>query len=187
VDELFAEYATAYTRGQRPAAGDFLARAGADADELTELIDAFLARAPRPGADADTLAVFQAWRAGESPLRRLRTARGLKLEAVVGALVRTLGLDSKQEAKVGRYYRELESGGLEPERVSRRVWEVLASTLGARSSDLRGWRPPRPGFEGVPYLAASKGMMAMQVPAAADAEEPRAEEEDEIDRLFRSG
>jgi hypothetical protein len=187
VDELFAEYATAYARGERPAAGDLLARAGADAEELAALIDGFLARAPRPGADADTLALFQAWRAGESPLLRLRTARGLKREAVVGVLVRTLGLDSKQEAKVGRYYRELESGLLDSERVSRRVWEVLANTLGARSSDLRGWRPPRPGFEGVAYLRASKGLLAMQAPAAADTAEPRAEEEDEIDRLFRSG
>jgi DNA repair protein RadA/Sms len=46
--ELFDEYAAAYARGERPELGEFLARAGEDADELARLVDAFLARAPTP-------------------------------------------------------------------------------------------------------------------------------------------
>src|SRR6187200_2422567 len=99
VDELFAEYAAAYVRGERPAASEFLARGGAEADELAGLIDAFLARAPAPAPDEATVALFEAWQAGESPLVRLRTARGLKRETVVATIVRTLGLDAKKEAK----------------------------------------------------------------------------------------
>ena len=72
VDELFAEYAAAYARGERPAASEFLARAGGEAEELARLIDTFLARAPAPVPDETTVALFEGWRAGESPLLRLR-------------------------------------------------------------------------------------------------------------------
>ena len=72
VDELFGEYAEAYARGERPETGEFLARAGGEADELAGLIDRFLAVAPAPTPDDATVALFDAWQAGESPLRRLR-------------------------------------------------------------------------------------------------------------------
>ena len=45
VAELFSEYASAYARGERPHAHEFLARAAGQADALARLIDAFLARA----------------------------------------------------------------------------------------------------------------------------------------------
>ena len=99
------------------------------------MIDRFLARAPAPAPDEATVALFEAWQAGESPLLRLRAARGVTREAVVSVLVKTLGLDVKKKAKVARYYNELESGMLEPERVDRRVWDVLAA-LSARESPI---------------------------------------------------
>jgi hypothetical protein len=124
--------------------------------------------------------LFEAWLAGESPLLRLRTARGVTPDAVVAALVRTLGLDKKKEGKVSRYYHELEAGLLEPERVDRRVWGVLAQTLSARVADLGEWRPRRPEFPTPAFARASQPMMAaMRVP------ERQEETEDEIDRLFR--
>jgi hypothetical protein len=184
VDELFAEYAAAYVRGERPAASEFLARGGVEADELAGLIDAFLARAPAPASDEATVALFEAWQAGESPLLRLRTARGLKRETVVATIVRTLGLDAKKEAKVGRYYHELESGLLDPNRVDRRVWEVLASALGARVGDLAAWRPRPMEFQAPAFARTSTAMASFDAPTAAVTE--AVNHEDEIDRLFNA-
>jgi hypothetical protein len=149
-------------------------------DELARLIDAFLARAPAPALDEQAVELFEAWQAGESPLLRLRTARGVTRDAVVATLVRTLGLDAKTKDKVGRYYHELESGLLEPERVDRRVWNVLAETLGVRLTDLVAWRPARLEVPAAAFPRAARPMMAMRVP------EPCHEPEDEIDRLFGS-
>jgi hypothetical protein len=91
VAELFEQYATAYVRGERPRAEEFLARAGADADELAELIDRYLVAAPVPSADEQTAALVSAWvgrraaagRAARPPrrpgreIRRRRRARRL--------------------------------------------------------------------------------------------------------------
>jgi AcrR family transcriptional regulator len=183
VEELFEEYATAYARGERPQAREFLARAGGEVDDLGRLIDAFLTRAPAPVPDAQAVELFEAWQAGESPLLRLRTARGVTRDAVVGALVRTLGLDVKKKEKVERYYHELESGLLQPERVDRRVWDVLAETLGARVSDLVGWLPRPPAFPAVAFARASQASGMLSVSTMA---QEKQEEEDEIDRLFHS-
>jgi hypothetical protein len=181
VDELFGEYAAAYSRGERPQAREFLARAGGEVDELASLIDAFLASAPAPAPDEQAVELFEAWQAGESPLLRLRMAKGLTRDAVVAALARTLGLDVKKKDKVKRYYQELEAGLLEPERVDRRVWDVLAETVGARAVDL-AWRPPRLEVSATAFVRSSRPMLA-----AMRAQEPSQDPEDEIDRLFRSG
>jgi hypothetical protein len=181
IDQLFAEYAAAYARVERPQAREFLARAGGRVDELADLIDAFLARVPAPAPDKQTVELFEAWQASESPLLRLRMARGLTRDAVVAALVRTLRLDEKKKEKVRRYYHELESGLLEPERVDRRVWDVLAQTLEARVAELFAWRPRPPEVPAAALAQASRPMMAaMRVPEAPP------EPEDEVDRLFRS-
>ncbi|SRR6266545_8359081 len=124
--------------------------------------------------------LFEAWQAGESPLLRLRTAQGLKREAVVSALVQTLGLDPKKDEKVKRYYHELESGLLEPERVDGRVWDALAKALSARVSDLVAWRPAQPELPAPAFARASQPMMA----ASRASESPEEPTKDEIDRLF---
>jgi hypothetical protein len=186
VDELFGEYAAAYSRGERPQAREFLARAGGEVDELARLIDAFLARAPAPALDEQAVELFEAWQAGESPLLRLRTARGLTRDAVVGALVRALVLDVDKKEKVGRYYRELETGALEPERVDRRVWDALAKMLGARISDLADWRPRPPALPIAPFARAAHVSGMFSVSATAQHGQDDQKQEDEIDRLFHS-
>ena len=103
-------------------------------------------------------------------------------EAVVSVLVKTLGLDSRKEAKVSRYYNELESGELEPERVDRRVWDVLAASLGARVADLMGRRPPLLELRSAPLARAPMAMASMDAPMAADTD--TAADDDEVDRLF---
>ncbi len=180
VEELFGEYASAYARGERPQAREFLARAGAQADELALLIDSFLARAPVPAPDEQGVQLFDAWQADESPLFRLRTARGLSRDAVVAALVRALGIDQNKEEKARRYYYELESGLLEPERVDRRVWETLAETLDARIRDLAAWAPRRLEFLATAFPHEAQPMMAaMRAPVLPQGPE------DEVDRLFQ--
>ncbi len=181
VERLFDEYALAYARGERPEAGEFLQRAGADADTLARLIDGYLARVPTPTPDEQTGELFEAWQAGESPLLRLRTAQGVKRDAVVAALLEKLNLDPKKKEKVKRYYHELESGLLEPDGVDRRVFHVLAETLGARVTDLVAWRPRPIAF------AATAFARAAEVPAKLSPPVAEPDPEDEIDRLFHTG
>jgi hypothetical protein len=178
VEQLFDEYARAYARGERPQAREYLARAGVDADALAHLIDRYLLAAPAPVVDEQTVELFAAWQAAESPLLRLRTAQGVKRDIVVSTLVQRLGLDPKKSAKIKRYYHQLESGLLDSERVDRRVFEVLAETLGARAADLVAWRP-RP-----PTSATTAYARAMEAPARFTAPVAAPEPEDEVDRLF---
>jgi hypothetical protein len=179
---LFEEYAAAYARGEGPRARDFLARAGGDADELAGLLDGFLRRAPAPRPDAEALAAVGALISREPPLVALRNERGIRVEQVVDALVKTLALDPKKRAKVRRHYQRLETGLLPPKGVSARVWDVVAGLLGpgAREAAL-GWRvdalaAPAPAYFRADAPAAAP---AMRMRAAAEPKEP-----DEIDRLF---
>jgi hypothetical protein len=181
VFRLFDEYAARFARGERPDAREYLARAGEGADELAALIDRFLEGAPAPPADAEARALAQAWLEGEPPLLALRTQRGLRREAVVEALVGRLALDPGKRKKVERYYHRLETGLLDPARVSSRVFDVLAETLRTSLADVRGWRPRPATAEGV-YLRAAEPEMAAPPTAAA---EPG--ERDEIDALFLDG
>ena len=87
VDELFAEYAAAFGRGERPRAGDYLERAGAEADELAAMIERFLRAAPRRAATAEDSALLAGWLQNEPPLLELRRRQGLKRAAVVDSLL----------------------------------------------------------------------------------------------------
>jgi len=177
VTELFAEYADAYARGDRPQAHDFLARAGGDADALADLIDGFLARAPTRVATANTAALLEAFLANEPPLVALRAIRGVRVDEVVEALVRQLGLDPAKRAKVKRYYQRLEQGLLDAARVSDRVWDVIVPHVpGAR--ELSGRRGVFAAASAYYRLAET----APNVPLAAQSE--GLHEPDEIDHLF---
>jgi len=178
IAQLFAEYADAYARGERPRAEDYLARAGEQADELAGLLERFVQAAPAREPDADTLALTEAWVTGEPPLVGLRASRGVRVDEVVDALVEKLGLDPAKRAKVKRYYQRLEGGLLEPSRVSRKVWNVLTALVGPRSEELAAWHV-RPAAAETVYLRAAE-------PAAAPPQfaEPGDEEADEIDLLF---
>jgi len=178
IAQLFAEYADAYARGERPRAEDYLARAGEQADELAGLLERFVQATPAREPDAETLALTEAWLTGEPPLVGLRASRGVRVDEVVDALVERLGLDPAKRAKVKRYYQRLEGGLLEPSHVSRKVWDVLTGLVGPRSEELGAWHV-RPAAAEAVYLRAAE-------PAAAPPQiaEPGAEEPDEIDLLF---
>ena len=183
VFELFDEYAAAYARGERPRAEEYLERAGDDADELAQLLDGFLAATPPPPPDADTLAIVDGWVGGDTPLLELRRRRGLKRDRVVDAIIAALALDRAKRGKVERYYHELESGLLEPRRVDRRVFAVLADALKTRVDDVLTWRPP-PALEpaSAAFFRADLAIEAapLRMPPVDDA----ADDYDEIDALF---
>jgi hypothetical protein len=177
VADLFAEYADAYARGERPRAEEYLARAGGQADELARLLERFVRAAPAREADAATLALTEAALTGEPPLITLRASQGIRVDDVVDAIVERLGLDPRKRAKVKGYYQRLEGGSLDPRRVSRKIWDVLTTIVGSRPDELVA-RPVPPAAQAV-YLRAEAMPAAPPHVAGAMNEEP-----DEIDALF---
>jgi hypothetical protein len=178
IAQLFAEYADAYARGERPRAEEYLARAGGQADELAGLLERFVQATPAHEPDAETLALTEAWLTGEPPLVGLRASKGVRVDEVVDALVERLGLDPAKRAKVKRYYQRLEGGLLEPSRVSRKVWDVVTSLIGPRSEELGAWQA-RPAAAEAVYLRTAEPAAAAPLFA-----EPGDAEADEIDLLF---
>ena len=192
VAALFDEYAAAFARGEEPDLREYLARAGEGADELARLVEAFVAVAAAPEPSEERVALTRAWAAGDSPLLEARTRRGVRREDVVEAILSRFGLAADKRQKVAGYYHELEAGLLDPLRVDRGVWELLAELLRSSVSDLRR-RPrlsPPPAGLAVAYRRSTPKAVfesvAPAAPAAAQAPEPP-EPPDEVDRLFRSG
>ena len=180
---LFDEYASAYARGERPEAREYLERAGEDGDKVARLIDGFLQAAPAPAPGPEVVELFEGWLAGDSPLLRLRVARGMTRDRAVEELVDRLGLDRKKWAKVKRYYHQLEDGLLDFDRVDRRVFAALADALQARASDLSSWRP-RPLSVEMSAAYGPQEWVALDVIAAPAPASKAAEDYDEVDALF---
>jgi hypothetical protein len=179
---LFDEYASAYARGERPEARDYLEQAGDDQDELARLIDRFLRATPVPEAGPDAADLFEGWLAGDSSLLRLRLARGMTRDRAVEELVARLDLDRKKWMKVKRYYHQLEAGLLDTKRVDRRVFAALADALDARPSDLSAWRPRTVEMKAVYRLAPEQAKLES---FAASRSASQADEDfDEVDGLF---
>jgi hypothetical protein len=189
VAALFDEYAAAFARGEEPDLREYLARAGNGAEELARLVEAFVAAAPVAEPSEERIALARAWAEGQSPLLEARIRRGVRREEVVEAILARFGIDNAKRQKVAGYYHELESGLLDPLRVDRGVWELLAELLRASVSDLRRRQhlSPPPGGLAVAYRrsapSAAFEAAAPVAPAAARAPEPP----DEVDRLFRFG
>jgi hypothetical protein len=192
--ELFADYADAYARGERPSAEEYLGRAGAEAEALAAMIDRFVAATPARRPDESEIAVTEAWVRGESPLLHVRVARGITRDGIVDALIERLGLDRAKRDKVKRYYHELESGLLDARRVDRRLWGAIAETVRARVDEIARWRPipvtaaqPAGAFlrAGNQQVAFRARMASLEEPISASA--PGPEPRDEIDRLFTGG
>ena len=179
---LFDEFAVSFGRGENPDVRDLLDRAGDDAGELAQLVDVFLAGSEPPAPDPERVELIRVWARGEPPLLELRTSRRLKRADVVERLTQLLGLSPGRAQKVGRYYHELEAGTLDTRGVDARVWDALREVLGADVRSLARWRPARVPHAPVLYRR-------LEVPDVAAPAAPRAAppEEDEVDRLFRSG
>jgi hypothetical protein len=178
--EIFDEYASAYARGERPSAEDFLARAGSERDQLAVLLDDYLRRAPVPPPSEDDERHLELLVADEPPLLVLRRERKLRREQVVELLRERLGLPPELDQKLGLRYHELETGQLEPTRVDRRIWDVLGDLLQAKVEDLVASTRPRglADREVAFFRATVAGAPASPSPPSASSEP------DEVDRLF---
>ncbi len=182
---LFDDFATRYLRGERPDVGEYLERAGPEREELGRLLDRFLEAGPARATSEEEVVLMQARLEQQPPILLLRLRRKLSREAVVDALVGQLRLDPGKSDKVGGYYHDLEVGNLHPEPVDRRVWNVLAVVLKANVRALAVFRPESPGLAASAYKREPTGMQA-KLDHAPEAP-PKAEEPDEIDRLFTAG
>lgn len=98
--DLLEGFAWRFAAGERPDAGEYLARAGEGAPRLAALLERFAASAVPPDPDEDQVAALRAWLGGEPPLLGLRRRRGLRPEAIVDALVRSLALDPAKRARL---------------------------------------------------------------------------------------
>lgn len=181
VDELFAEYAAAYGRGERPRAADFLARAGEDADELAMMIDRLLRAAPRRPATVEDAARLATLLRDEPPILELRVRRSLKRDEVVDRLLGALGLEPKARPRLHEAYHELETGQLDPAGVDASVWRALGEILSANVRDLAAWRPP-PLAAAPAYRLQS---LERRVETSVNFRQDRDASADEVDRLFR--
>ena len=175
--ELFAEFADAYARGERPDAQAFLERAAGEGDELARLIEHFLQGVPAPSAAPQDAALLVAWLGTEPPLLELRRRQGLRVDEVVDRLGAALEIDVKRQPRLKWQYQRLEGGTLDPAGVAGRVWQALSEIFAAPARDLAGaWRAapaPRAAFLRAP-LATS----------AASPPTPGPGPDEEIDSLF---
>ena len=114
-------------------------------------------------------------------LQRVRRARGLELDDVAAALVRSLGLPDDVRGGVRRHYRDLEGGRLDPADVAATVWAALAKILARDAEALV--EPPAPVIEAsARYVHADTLDRALTDYALGRRREPLSP--DEVDRLF---
>jgi hypothetical protein len=186
-DLLFEEFAARHARGEHPDVRDYLDRAGDERDDLAVLIDGYVASVPALEPSAETRAVFAELvpiDASTPPMLAARVRLGMRRSQVVRFLVGSLGVDERQEDKVARYYHELETGLLDPERVEPLVWHNLAKLFGTqiRSLMVRPNDPP-PAMVAAYFRRADDVALDMREihAPAAPAPEP---ERDDVDRLF---
>jgi hypothetical protein len=179
----------------------YLARvSGLDRDELTALIDGYLARAPRRAFDraafeaspARGVAASLAGSSGTWPalLPRLRDRAQLRRAEVVARLATALGA-AHREAKVAGYYHAMEQGTLPASGVSDRVLEALGRIVDESLEVLRAAGASThsaPAAGGGAFARVATPAPEFAAPAAAAAPAPTMER-DEIDDLFtgRSG
>jgi hypothetical protein len=206
IERLREQFIAAFEAGESPDPREYLGQLeGADQRELEALLDAYLAQAPRRRFDAQAFAASPARAlvddleqslsgvAGAWPvvLPRLRNTARLRRGDLVARLAESLGVTSR-EAKVERYYHEMEQGLLPPAGVSDRVLDALASLLHTSRERLReaGASPAAGGA--VPHAALFARTAAptddeLAAMASAPAAAPEPEARDEVDELFLGG
>lgn len=207
-EQVLSEFIDAWNTGQRPNVDDYIARVPAeDRDALGEELLAFVALAPTPAYSDDALVAIRSEIAAAvgpseerglfgSLLARLRERLGLSTAEVAGELVTELGLSAKQAPKTAGYLERLETGSLEPARVSRRVFDALGQLFRIPAAELEG-AADRSGW-GVPAVASAAPVFRANEDAAQRASRhlevladalvaPGSAPRDEVDDLFLGG
>ncbi len=210
--QLLSQFIDEWNAGQRPDVRAYLQRVpdGPDRDELAEDLGRWLALAPSPEYDDATRAAIRAepvvqrlfaaadQDAGLWPqvLPALRERSRFSVAQLASRITERFGLGASETARTEQYLVHLESGELEPTRVSRRLLTALAELLGVGPDSLAdagafgmGLRPAtghgtlfRRDASGEEWVADD-----LEVLAAAAFEPAPAETLDELDRLFLGG
>jgi hypothetical protein len=211
VNDLFSEFIARQLAGERPDPFQYMDKLSEDErEELGDLIDAFLERAPREAWDADAFRGSDAERIVErvdravngasgmwpALLPRLRHRAKIRREDLVARLAEALG-KPEQRSKVGAYYHEMEQGILPSEGVNEKVLEALGSIVDVSAAALRdaGERLlPAQGGQATQRSSESPAFARKTVPdpdyipEAPTATRGASDgEPDEIDKLFRDG
>jgi transcriptional regulator with XRE-family HTH domain len=212
-ERILNDFIDAWNAGRRPRALDYLRRveAGVERDELAGQIAAWLEVAPAPPLDAAARAAVRAepevdgilGRAGAAGgmwpelLPRLRERAGLSVGDVADALVERFGLASGDAPRAAGYLERMESGELEPARVSRRLLDALGELLGVSAASIaeaaRLGGGMRTAAAGGPLLRSDgavdesllRDIEALSRAGLTPGPDPAAA--DELDRLFRGG
>ena len=205
-EQVLSEFIDAWNAGERPDVDDYIARVPAEEqDALGEELTTFLTFAPSPEYSDDALSAIRAEIAKAttavsergllgSLLARLRERVGLSTADVAGELVGELGLRFDQVTKTASYLEELETGSLEPTRVSWRVFEALGKLFRVPAGDLEG-AADRSAWSAAPAAAPmfradedAAARVGKHLDALADAlAAPGGEARDEVDDLFLGG
>jgi hypothetical protein len=192
-DQVLNDFIDAWNAGRRPRVREYLARIpdGPDRDELADQITSWLEVAPTPSYDEETRAQIRAEPivAGAlvGPVPALRAHAGLSISELASRLIERLSLHRSDIDRAADYLERLESGRLDPSRVSRRLLDALGVLLGAPGA--LTVPPPRPAA-GTMFRAASDAgdwvrddIEVLSRAAMAPAPPPM----DELDRLFTGG
>jgi hypothetical protein len=204
-DQVLSEFIDAWNAGQRPRVRDYLARLpdGPDRDTLASELSTWLETAQTPPysestrtsiASEPTVArlVEGTW---PSIVPELRTRAGLSIPDLATRLVERFSLSRSDVPRTQAYLERLESGALDPSRVSRRVFDALGSLLGVPGRSLsdagvfsRALRTPAPAAalfraEGKAGDQVRRDIELLSRAALTPAPAPM----DELDRLFTGG
>src|SRR6478609_1611658 len=161
-EQVLSEFIDAWSAGQRPNVDEYVVRVPAEEqDALGEELATFLTFAPTPAYSDAALTAIRA-EIGETRneanligalLARLRSRLRVSTGDVAAELMDDLGLDKQQVPKASGYLERLESGSLDPTRVSRRVFEALGRLFGLAGTELEG-AADRSGWTPMPAAAA---------------------------------
>jgi hypothetical protein len=192
-DQVLNEFIDAWNAGRRPRVREYLARLpdGPDRDALADRITSWLEVAPTPSYDEETRLAILAdpivAGALAGPVPALRAHAGLSVSELAARLIDRLSLKRDDTARAAGYLEQLETGALDPSRLSRRLLDALGAVLGVPGSALAS--PPRPA-SGALFRAASDAgnwvrddIEVLSAAAMAPAPSPM----DELDRLFTGG
>jgi len=204
-EQLLNRFIDEWTAGRRPRVREYLARLpdGPARDELAERIDSWLQIAPTPAYDD---AARQAIRshpavgpllehgaargAWTTIVPRLRRRAALSSTDVAAALIERLDLGADNTPRAAAYLDQLETGRLDPSRVSRRLLDALGALLGVSSAWLAELASPRhPGAPAPAALLRSDGDAAGSLRDDLELLSRAAltPAMDELDRLFTGG
>src|SRR4051812_43114622 len=152
IDQVLSEFIDAWNAGRRPSVRDYLGRLpdGRDRDALADVLTTWLETAPTPrysdevrAAIASEPVVAQLFERADADaglwptvVPQLRSRAGLSIADLATRLVERFSLNRTDVGRTEHYLERLESGSLDPSRVSRRLLDAVGTLLGVSGPSL---------------------------------------------------